>query len=290
MYVASATGNLAAPASLTFKYSAGDYQVTKTFTFDDSYVLHADTEVLRNGAPIRALLSWPGGFGDQEDARSYSGAQVDYSQEQKEKHLAAGKVTGGNTLAGSFDWAGVSDLYFAAIFLPDAPDTATVATLDNQLMMPKADRHNGLGHGVPHTPRGDQAKDNVKVPILGAALGDLSGHTKTRIFAGPKAISVLKNIRANGSNATLEPLLDFGFFGIIGNVSLPRALLHPPVRDAELGLVHHHPHRADQPADPSAAHQDDAVCAEDAADSAADGHHQGALQEPEGDRSLSATR
>jgi YidC/Oxa1 family membrane protein insertase len=216
MYVASATGNVAAPAELTFKYSAGEYQVTKTFSFDDSYVLHADTVVLRNGAPIRALLSWPGGFGDQEDARAYAGSQVDYSQEQKEKHLAVGKVTGGNTLSGSFDWAGVSDLYFAAIFLPDAPDTATVATLDNQLMVPKAERHNGLGHGVPHAPKGDESKDNVKVPILGAALGDVSGHTKTRIFAGPKAVSVLKNVKANGSGATLEPLLDFGFFGIIG--------------------------------------------------------------------------
>ncbi len=216
LYLPSATGNLTAPATLSFHYVAGEYEVTKTFTFDDSYVLHADTVVLRNGAPIRTLVSWPGGFGDQEDARAYGGAQVDYSQEQKEKHLAPGKVTGGNTLTGSFDWAGVSDLYFAAIFLPDAPDTATVATLDNQLEVPKANRHNGLGHGVPHTPKGDEAKDNVKVPILGAAIGDLSGHTKTRIFAGPKAISVLKNVRANGSNATLEPLLDFGFFGIIG--------------------------------------------------------------------------
>ena len=216
MYLPSATGNLNAPATLSFKYISGEYQVTKTFTFDDSYVLHADTQVLRNGSPVRALLSWPGGFGDQEDARAYAGSQVDYSQEQKEKHLAAGKVTGGNTLTGSFDWAGVSDLYFAAIFLPDAPDAATVATLDSQMMVPKADRHNGLGHGVPVAPKGDAAKDEVKVPILGAAVGDLSGHTQTRLFAGPKAVNILRNVKANGSNATLEPLLDFGFFGIIG--------------------------------------------------------------------------
>ncbi len=216
MYLPSATGNLNAPATLSFRYISGEYQVTKTFSFDDTYVLHADTQVLRNGAPVRALLSWPGGFGDQEDARAYAGSQVDYSQEQHEKHLAAGKVTGGNTLTGSFDWAGVSDLYFAAIFLPDAPDAATVATLDSQMMVPKADRHNGLGHGVPVAPKGDAAKDEVKVPILGAAVGDLSGHTQTRLFAGPKAVNILRNVKANGSNATLEPLLDFGFFGIIG--------------------------------------------------------------------------
>jgi YidC/Oxa1 family membrane protein insertase len=216
LYLPSATGNLTAPATLSFKYISGEYQVTKTFSFDDSYVLHADTQVLRNGAPIRALVSWPGGFGDQEDARAYGGSQVDYSQETKEKHLAVGKVTGGNTLTGSFDWAGVSDLYFAAIFLPDAPDSATVATLDNQLTVPKADRHNGLGHGVPVAPKGNPAKDEVKVPILGAAVGDLSGHTQTRLFAGPKAVDILRNVHASGSSTTLEPLLDFGFFGIIG--------------------------------------------------------------------------
>jgi YidC/Oxa1 family membrane protein insertase len=216
MYVPSATGSLTAPAELTFKYSSGEYQVTKTFKFDDSYVLHADTQVLRNGAPIRALLSWPGGFGDQEDARSYASSNVDYSQENSEKHLAVNKVVGGKTLTGSFDWAGVSDLYFAAIFLPDAPDAATVATLDHQLEVPKADRHNGLGHGVPVAPKGDAAKDLVKVPIVGAAVGDLSGHTQTRLFAGPKAVKVLRNIHVTGSNGTLEPLLDFGFFGIIG--------------------------------------------------------------------------
>ena len=216
LYLPSATGTLTAPATLSFKYVSGEYQVTKTFTFDNTYVLHADTEVLRNGVPIRALLSWPGGFGDQEDARSYGGSQIDYSQESKEKHLSAGKVTGGNTLTGSFDWAGVSDLYFAAIFLPDAPDTATVATLDNQLTVLKADRHNGLGHGVPVAPKGNEAKDTIKVPILGAAVGQLSGHTQTRVFVGPKAVDILKNIHASGSNTTLEPLLDFGFFGIIG--------------------------------------------------------------------------
>ncbi len=216
LYLPSATGNLTAPAQLSFHFVSGEYDVTKMFSFDDSYVLHADTVVLRNGAPIRALLSWPGGFGDQEDARAYAASQVDYSQEQSEKHLAVGKVTGGKTLNGSFDWAGVSDLYFAAIFLPDSPDSATVATLDSELMVPKADRHNGLGHGVPVAPKGDPAKDEAKVPILGAAVGDLSGHTRARMFVGPKAVDVLRNVRGNGSNATLEPLLDFGFFGIIG--------------------------------------------------------------------------
>ena len=210
LYVPSATGNLASPASLTFKYAGNGLEVTKTFSFDESYLLHADVVVTHNGAPIRALISWPGGFGDQEDARSYASAQVDVSQSDKVDHIAFKKVSGGATLNGPFDWAGASDLYFAAVFLPDNPDTATVATLNNQIDVAKAKRNNGLGAGTSAKP--------MVVPVLGAALGDTTGHTQTRIYVGPKAAAVLKSIHAANPSITLEPLLDFGFFGPIGRI------------------------------------------------------------------------
>ena len=209
LYVPSATGTLAAPASLTFKYSDGAVQVSKTFSFDETYVLHADVEVTRNGAPVRALVSWPGGFGDQDNAAAYAGAQLDIARNAKEEHLAPKKVSGGDTLNGPIDWAGTSDNYFAAIFLPDSLDTATVATLHNQLDVAKTIRRTGLGSGAP-------SKGAIEVPILGAALGDTTGHTQTRIYAGPKAVNVLRAIHATGNNISLEPLLDFGFFGPIG--------------------------------------------------------------------------
>jgi YidC/Oxa1 family membrane protein insertase len=217
LYLPSATGNLTAPATLSFKYVSGEYAVTKTFRFDDTYVLHAETEVLRNGAPVRALLAWPGGFGDQENALAYGGSQVDYSQGGREKHEAAKNVAGGATLAGGFDWAGVSDLYFAAIFLPDTPDDASVVTLHSDLIVPKANRHNGLGQGVAISPsRTDPGKDELKAPLLGAAVGDLSGNTRTSLFVGPKAVAVLRHVHAANHSITLEPLLDFGFFGFVG--------------------------------------------------------------------------
>jgi YidC/Oxa1 family membrane protein insertase len=217
LYLPSATGNLTAPATLTFKFVSGEYSVTKTFSFDDTYVLHADTLVTHNGAPVRALLSWPGGFGDQENAISYGSSQIDFSENGKEEHEAAKKISGGNTLSGSYDWAGVSDLYFATIFLPDHPSDATIATLHNELVVPKADRHNGLGSGTPVKPNtSNPGKNEVKVPLLGAAVGDLSGHNEERVFVGPKAVDVLRNIHAANPSVTLQPLLDFGFFGIIG--------------------------------------------------------------------------
>lgn len=209
LYVPSATGTLAIPGSLTFTYSDGMTEVRKTFSFDETYVLHADVLVTRNGAPVRTLLSWPGGFGDQDNADLYTSAQLDSMSNGKEQHEAPKKVSGGQTLNGPFDWAGVSDKYFAAIFLPDQASTATLATLHNELDVAKTIRRTGLGSGSP-------AKGAINVPILGAALGDASGHTVTRIYAGPKAVNILKNIHAANPNVTLEPLLEFGFFGIIG--------------------------------------------------------------------------
>src|ERR1700733_12604792 len=140
LYVPSATGALTAPATLTFKYSDDGVEVQKTFSFDETYVLHADVQVIRNGTPVRALLNWPGGFGDQGNVNAYTSGQVDLARNAKEEHLAAKKVSGGDTLNGPFDWAGTSDNYFAAIFLPDSPETATVATLHNQLDVAKTIR------------------------------------------------------------------------------------------------------------------------------------------------------
>ena len=207
LYVPSATGSLAAPASLTFTYSDGSTQVKKTFSFDETYVLHADVQVTRNGAPVRALISWPGGFGDQDTAQAYGGAQFDNFRDGKDQHLAAKKVSGGDTLNGPFDWAGVSDPFFAAVFLPERPEAASVVTLRNQLDVAKTIHRSGIG---------SSSKGSIEVPILGAALGDTSGHTVTRIYVGPKAISVLKAVHAADPKVTLEPLLEFGFWGLIG--------------------------------------------------------------------------
>lgn len=209
LYVPSTTGQVSAPATLSFQFSAAGLDVKKTFSFDETYVLHADVQVTRNGAPIQALLSWPGGFGDQENAQLYASSQLDSSTSGKEQHVAPKKVPGGATLPGPFDWAGVSDTYFAAIFLPENPATSTLVGLHHELDVAKTIRRTGLGSGSP-------AKGAINVPILGAALGDTTGHTRARLFVGPKAVEILKNIHAADPSVTLQPLLDFGFFGPIG--------------------------------------------------------------------------
>jgi YidC/Oxa1 family membrane protein insertase len=212
LFVPSATGALSTPATLTFKYSNGDLEVTKTFSFDATYVLHATVQVTRDGSPERALLSWPGGFGDQNDdpqGRAYTGAQFDSDTNGSDQHLAPKKIIGGATLTGPYDWVGVSDPFFAAVFLPDSPATATIATLNNPIDVSKTIKRMGFNSSSAPT----SAK---MMPILGAAFGSSSGPTATRIFVGPKAIDVLKGIHAADPKVTLEPLLEFGFWGFIG--------------------------------------------------------------------------
>jgi YidC/Oxa1 family membrane protein insertase len=212
LYVSSATGPLTAPASLTFKYSNGGLQAIKTFTFDPrTYVLHAEVAVTRAGAPVAAQLSWPGGFGDQnEDPRgsSYNYSQIDQYRNGSFSKTEAKGITAGGSLSGPFDFAGVADPFFAAVFIPDSPDTATVTTLRNDLDVAKFIKRVGFGSDSPPT-------KPLVLPVLGAALGNSSGPIETRIFVGPKAISVLKSVRATDSRISLEPMLEFGFWGPI---------------------------------------------------------------------------
>jgi YidC/Oxa1 family membrane protein insertase len=209
MYVPSATGALAAPATLTFHYAANGLDVTKTFSFGQDYLIHADTQVLKDGSPVRTLLSWPSGTGDLAVARTRPGQSypsdqsIDTMQNGKDEHIASKKVSGGATLNGPFDFAGVSDQYFAATILPDHTQGTSMVTLHNQLSMNDLLRAEGKPAG----------KD-VELPVLGAAVGDLSGHSQARVFVGPKNLKLLKSVKT-ADGYSLEPLLDFGFWGPI---------------------------------------------------------------------------
>ena len=211
LFLPSQTGQLSAPATLTFQYSSGNLIATKTFTFDASYVLHASVSVTRAGVPVPALIAWPGGFGDQNETpnqTAYTGSQFDQYRNGAFDHIDAKKVSSGNSLSGPFDFAGVADPFFAAIFLPDTPASATVITQNNSLDVSKTIKRVGFGSNEPATKA-------LMEPIVGAALGNVNDPTETRIFVGPKAISVLKSVHATDSHISLEPVLEFGFWSYI---------------------------------------------------------------------------
>lgn len=206
LYVPSVTGNLTAPGELTFDYASGGLVVKKTFRFDASYVIHVAASVTNDGSALPTLVSWPAGIGDQNTLAAYSKAQFDSSQNGKFEKTAPKKVSGGATLNGPFDYAGISDLYFGAIFLPDQPDQTSVISLNNEWSIPKD----------PKQPKGA----SESVPVLGAAVGSMSTPVSLRVFAGPKVISVLTGVKSTSANGAetgpnLEPILNFGWFGWI---------------------------------------------------------------------------
>ncbi|MBX6361577.1 membrane protein insertase YidC [Pseudacidobacterium ailaaui] len=199
LYVPSAVGALHAPGTLSFEYAFGGLTVRKTFRFDASYVIHAEVSVLQNGAPVEALLCWPAGFGDQDSLPHYASATLDIAQNGKAEQQTSKKISGGATLRGPFDWAGVSDLYFAAIFLPENPKDLDLVTLHNTISVPR-NRKN------PDPRQTDQA------PVLGAAMGAAQPYS-VRLFAGPKSLDVLASVPTSG--VSLEKTVNFGMWGII---------------------------------------------------------------------------
>jgi YidC/Oxa1 family membrane protein insertase len=207
LYVGSASGAITAPGELTYEYEQGDTTVRKTFQFADTYVISVEIEVTQNGKPVQAYPMWPAAFGDQSTGPSYASAKIEYMANDKVERLAPKKVSSGNTLRGPFNWAGSQDQYFAAIFLPDNPDSAAMVTLHNSISVPKDPKNpdpNNLNH----------------YDVLGAAVGDVSGITRERLFVGPKALHVLESVRSSTApgqinGPDLRNVVDFGFFSLI---------------------------------------------------------------------------
>ncbi|MGH9607408.1 MAG: membrane protein insertase YidC, partial [Terracidiphilus sp.] len=227
----NSNGSLMAPASITFRYAAGGLDVVKSIYFNSSYVISVDTEVKRDGAPVRALVAWPAGLGDMEEFQpSFHGAvftsassQFAWSLDGKQGTLKATKVGGDATLNEPYSYAAVADLYFAAAFLPYDPENTTVVTLHHQVELPSD----------PSNPNSQKKPAQA----IGLAMGDTTGVTHLRLFAGPKETDVLNSIHAIGpggkaTGQSLAPLIHFGWFTVIAKplylaVRFLRGLLGP---------------------------------------------------------------
>jgi YidC/Oxa1 family membrane protein insertase len=232
LYQVTATGDATsgnaylAPATLTFHYAQNGLDVVKTFRFDASYVVDVETELKRNGEPVRALVAWPGGLGDMEEFLPYSAtrspvptsasSQLTWSVDGKQTTAGASAggflfwtqqaVSNGATLDTPFQYAALMDLYFAAAFLPSAPERASMVTLHNSIDLPSN--------------LSDPNSQKRPGHVLGLAVGDTSGTTRLRIYAGPKSLDTLASIHtvdaAGAPNGqSLKPLIQFGWLTFI---------------------------------------------------------------------------
>ncbi len=212
----SATGLLLAPSALTYHYAANGLDVVKTFRFDSSYVIDVTTTVTRNGVPVRSLVEWPAGLGDMEEflpssstrsqVRTSFTSYFAWSLDGKQDSIVAKKLSGNATLNAPYSYAAVMDLYFAAAFLPDNPQDATVVTLHNSIDLPST--------------LSDPTSQKTPADVIGLAVGGASGTSHVRLFAGPKATDILSSVLATGPDGkatglSLEPLIQFGFWTFI---------------------------------------------------------------------------
>ena len=217
LYQPSTTGQVLAPNSVSFHYAAGGLDVVKTFSFDSSYAIGIHVNVKRNGEPVRALVTWPAGLGDMEEFTAktgrFSGTTVvptqsmfGWSIDGKQDTEAAKKVSGNATFDQPYEYAAIMDLYFAAAFLPDVPSRATLVTFHHSIDLP--------------SDLSDPNSAKKPAEVIGLAMGDQSGDTKLRLYAGPKETDILNSIRAMGADGqptgeSLASMIQYGWWGII---------------------------------------------------------------------------
>ena len=205
LYLSSASGRVNAPANVTFEYADGDVAVRKSFGFDDTYVVHIETSVVSKGSQVAAYPAWPAGFGDQSTLSSYAASQINYQYNSSIERLAIKKISGGNTMHMPFNWAAVTDQYFAAVFIPEDSQNSALVTLRSPLNVPK-------------NPKNPNPQDTAPVEVLGAAVGNPAGSANARMYVGPKALKTLESVPVPsivGADPNLRELIYFGFFGVI---------------------------------------------------------------------------
>jgi len=196
---------LQAPAEINLAWSDGHLEITKQLKFDPSYIVEVKTTARLDGMPLRNSLIWSGGFGDITAYRAAAQTQVFTSGGGKLNALAAKNLgkSGQNTvravIPGTFDYAGVEDLYFAAAVIPpftargdfaDVPFTVTGWTYQHQAMV-------------------DGKSETEVVPQMAVGLAS-PGPVDARVYVGPKSIDGLKAVRP-----PLNALVQFGWWGFI---------------------------------------------------------------------------
>lgn len=194
-------GILRAPTELQFTWSDGHLEVTKTFRFDDSYVVHVETAAKFNGAPIKAGLAWLGGFGDLtvQNPAPVETVNTFYNEGGKltdlpYKKLEGPEKWGPGAWAGGKDFTGIEDRYFAAAFLP-ANGVASGSIETRYWKVSRTVQKDG--------------KDEQE-PVSEVAASAASQPLALRVYVGPKDYDDLKALKP-----PLQSLVNFGFLEFI---------------------------------------------------------------------------
>ena len=190
-------GPLDAPIKITFHWSDGHLDVTKTLNFTLNYETTVEAAVTLDGKPQPVAVAWRGGFGDKAVYNAAQLVTVYYKSGGKLNLLQYKKlgVSGNQSQPaiqyGPLEFAGVEDQFFTASFLPDGTDISLWHWMQN--------------HSV--TTDGKQTSE----PEAEMAAGTTTGAPlRMRVFVGPKDLGLLEKLQP-----PLAELINFGWTGII---------------------------------------------------------------------------
>lgn len=175
-----------------FRFSSGRVNARKSFSFTrNSYLSQVTSEITEGGAPVVHELSWRGGFGDMAvyaPETTQRTLYFDSSASKLVRNDVKAASDGPKTEAGAFQFAGIEDLYFTAVFLPRGSSGLTITTFGDKVKQEGASEEHDFA---------------------GAAVGGES-RNELALFAGPKDLDILKKV-----DPKLEQVVDFGWFGFI---------------------------------------------------------------------------
>ena len=177
---------------VTYEFSDGHVHVRKVFRFQKaSYLSTVATEVTLDGKPLPHMIQWRGGFGDLTIASPAGSQRTLYFDvaanklvEQSPKSASKGPVTAG----GNYSFAGIADVYFAAVFLSEGNGVMQTVTFEDTVKT---------------------IREEKPMPLSGVAISDGLAN-RFDVFVGPKDIGLLKKI-----NPKLESVVDFGWMAFL---------------------------------------------------------------------------
>ena len=204
LYVAFEAGHAHAPARNHFEYSDAESRsarrsasITPTWSCRNlgyfkrqpgHSASHVASGLRRSVKPVAPTP--PAGSSTSTTTRS---SACRHQEDQRRRHPA-----------GPFNWAGVVDQYFAAVFLPDDSRTQPLVTLRHQVDVPKDPQN-----PIPET----------RSKSKSSARRRQSAWTQRRASVRwPKSLGVLESVPVptmTGAPPDLRGLVDFGFFGVI---------------------------------------------------------------------------
>ena len=177
---------------VTYEFSDGHIGVRKVFRFEkDKYISKVSTEVTLDGKALPHMIQWRGGFGDLTIANPASSQRTLYFDvatnklvEQAPKSASKGPLSA----SGNYSFAGIADVYFAAVFLAEGNSGMQQITFGDTVK-------------TPH--------EQTPVALSGVAISDGPAN-RFEVYVGPKDIDLLKKI-----NPKLESVVDFGWMSIL---------------------------------------------------------------------------